>query len=79
MNEAKIWIDGTASLIYFATEETKAEKALDDFYRQCESVDINTDNLRISHVDLQDENFNDIDRCVVYEDFVDHDWEREGR
>lgn len=61
MNELKIWIDGTRSLIYFKTNRNTAQEALDDFYDKCDRVGINCDNLCVSHVELQDEDCTDID------------------
>lgn len=61
MNELKIWCEGGA-LMYWKTRETTALGAFYEFQDIAERIQLNTDNLRVTELELQDEDFNDIDR-----------------
>ena len=60
-NELKIWVN-RRSLIYFKTKKTSTKEAFAEFQDICERIQVNIDNLRVSELELQDKDFNLIDR-----------------
>lgn len=62
MNELKIWCEGGA-LLYWKTRETTALGAFYEFQHIAERIQLIIDNLRVVELELQDKDFNDIDRC----------------
>ena len=62
MNELKIWCEGGA-LMYWKTKHKSALSAFNEFEMIAERIQLNIDNLRVTELELQDEDYNPIDRC----------------
>ena len=48
----------SAGWIYFQTDKKTLKEASEDFYRKCESIGLNVDNMK--EIELRDENGNEI-------------------
>ena len=62
MNELKIWCDGGA-LMYWKTKQKSALLAFHEFEMIAERIQLNIDNLRVTELELDDDDYNLIDRC----------------